>query len=112
VLAAIVRSDSPGMMKTRADSILFERASLRSGHGGVTLDFCGELFPVGHSERVVQYVLFWPAYPRVLPCYRHTLIVSAESNICAVAIAGLNGLVFVDGDGSGHPYSRSGLLRL
>ena len=42
------------------------------------------------------YVLIWPTQPGVLPRYGNVLIVSAENNICAVAIADFDRLVFAD----------------
>jgi hypothetical protein len=78
------------MTKTRTDSELFERAILRSGRGGSILDFSGEFFLVGKGELALRYVSFWLAHPGVLPCHRNALIISAESHICAVAIARLN----------------------
>src|SRR5208283_2919645 len=40
--------------------------------------------------------LFGPAQPRILPRRGDALIVSAEANKCAIAIAGFYGLVFAD----------------
>jgi hypothetical protein len=67
---------------------------------------------LSRPELPTRSFLFWLADPRVLPSERDILIVSAESNICSVAIANFYRLALADRKGRRPSYSRGGLLRL
>ena len=55
-------------------------------------------------------ILIRSAQPGILPRYGNVLVVSAEANIRAIAVAGFDGLVFADREGNRPSDARTGLF--